>query len=1277
MNFIQSLLRKILNVCHKCEEWMTRYLVETDENANTRYGALTPKYIADDTVSEYFNALDFAFSRNDVKNIAVTGSYGAGKSTVIFSYLKKNYNDEYINVSLAGFDMSGQEGTVSPTPQEVEMSILQQILYKKNRDALPDSRIDRIQNRNANHTWSVFYSMLKLFIPLLAFSTILFLDKFNNYLKIPDEWSQFFNEHTNVRLVVLIILFLISLLSLTRILSGIGIFDKKVNLNKIAFLSGEVEFNKQETSSLLNNCLDEIVYFFSKLTYRVVVFEDLDRLGTPEIFVKLREINKIVNNNIPQDNPVRFIYAVRDDIFLGADVRTKFFDFIMPVIPVMDSRNAYSLLTTKMGSFPAEGGACLRHTAPYITDMRSLQNITNEYNIFCEIVDNKTDSIKLYALVFYKNIYSQDYSLTDKLTGVLYSFVRDYRTRKLHEYYFTRLENDLSALNEKLILLSEEKEASPEEVRNSIICRMVPKSLWGMIFFSTPQRSNGYGLSYSSQDGNSLVSNEDTFMSYFSGEGKVIIGYRSANNYVEIPDEEKQEVSKEYQERKSRTGEIKEKSYRDLLLEIGRKKEEIRRRNSISLGELIKLLEREKFEELAVSYLNDMKQHDYVSKQQLNVLSKDMRNGGFNALYLLLRDGYLQQDFMMYRSIFHKGAISENDNDYLKLLGQDPSYVKVNADIYIDNEELVISEIIAQNRIHHEGALHYQIIEKMMSMQDAHLNEMIATLFGGVSSHIIGVFSVLHDRFSEVSSFDNFVVISLETNRYLDKMISVLRNIECTDIVADISVSMISQVSPEISLDKEAYRKFVMSSGSGLLSLLRADNAKGFMEKTRQLSVSYDELITPISEIEIDSVNFIAQNNMYRITRHNISVVLSVLLRDKNVSLEEINSTPFTLIVQHTLTPVQEFIDRQIDVFVREVFILSDEKTDSIITMLNHPQLSDAMKANIVRSMTFALDELSQIADGPDTLEQGNTLSYHDLFYCYDRVAPAWTALQEYLLEECDLNTLTNYVTRHVDILCQNGPGSLEGEEYDQLFVKIICNETFDDDVYSRIMKHVEVLSDRIDARLTQKGFTRLVMLNKLPLEEETFIGISDLYIAQYADLRNIFLTWFIQYKDVFMGNTDLFLRKEDNETFFCSLMADVLNNIQFREDERAGLVIQYQEVWLSDSEPVIAIPLNIMLLVINTTDSEVLKIKMIAMLMHAGYKNKTDISTLVNKLSEPELSRIFNNKREASVALTNSEIYLPLLESLKEGEIINKYELMEDGKYHISIWSRQYNEEE
>ncbi|WP_353255082.1 MULTISPECIES: hypothetical protein [Pantoea] len=45
-------------------------------------------------MNEYFKALDFAFSKKDVKKIAVTGPYGAGKSTVILSYLVSRLKKE-------------------------------------------------------------------------------------------------------------------------------------------------------------------------------------------------------------------------------------------------------------------------------------------------------------------------------------------------------------------------------------------------------------------------------------------------------------------------------------------------------------------------------------------------------------------------------------------------------------------------------------------------------------------------------------------------------------------------------------------------------------------------------------------------------------------------------------------------------------------------------------------------------------------------------------------------------------------------------------------------------------------------------------------------------------------------------------------------------------------------------------------------------------------------------------------------------------------------------
>ncbi|EFH8703717.1 hypothetical protein GFZ72_24495, partial [Escherichia coli] len=111
-------------------------------------------------------------------------------------------------------------------------------------------------------------------------------------------------------------------------------------LDKVDLLKGAVT-TRASSPSLLNVYIDEIVYFFDSTKYDVVIFEDLDRFNNGRIFVKLREINQIINNCLSDRKPVKFIYAVRDGIFNSAESRTKFFDFVMPVIPVMDNQNAY------------------------------------------------------------------------------------------------------------------------------------------------------------------------------------------------------------------------------------------------------------------------------------------------------------------------------------------------------------------------------------------------------------------------------------------------------------------------------------------------------------------------------------------------------------------------------------------------------------------------------------------------------------------------------------------------------------------------------------------------------------------------------------------------------------------------------------------------------------------------------------------------------------------------------------------------------------------------
>ncbi|MEX6036167.1 hypothetical protein AB6H00_02615 [Providencia hangzhouensis] len=363
--------------------WLAKEASAADREQREIYDTLTPKIITDSSVKPYFDALDFAFAKQDVKNIAITGPYGAGKSTVILSYLKTQLKQDFINVSLADFSLSGKSGEAPLENAEIELSILQQILYKENKDNLPDSRIDRIQNRNKKHIFSLFQAVLTVVVPLLLLAVTLFPKKILSLFDISEATLATIIHASSERLIISGVMGLISLFFIVRIASKAGIFDKKLKLSKIAFFQGSADMATQESSSLLNNCLDEIVYFFSRSNYKIVVFEDLDRLGNTEVFVKLREINQIVNNNF-QNKPVRFIYACRDDIFLGADIRTKFFDFILPVIPVMDARNAYTHLKNKLKGFPHDSQALLKQMSMYISDMRSLQNIVNEFNLFSQ-----------------------------------------------------------------------------------------------------------------------------------------------------------------------------------------------------------------------------------------------------------------------------------------------------------------------------------------------------------------------------------------------------------------------------------------------------------------------------------------------------------------------------------------------------------------------------------------------------------------------------------------------------------------------------------------------------------------------------------------------------------------------------------------------------------------------------------------------------------------------------------------------------------------------------
>ena len=145
-------------------------------------------------------------------------------------------------------------------------------------------------------------------------------------------------------------------------------------LNQIKIAGGEIQI--KDENSIFNQHLDEILYFFQCTKYNTVIIEDLDRFNTSDIFLKLRELNFLLNQSNIIEREIKFVYAIKDDMFNDAS-RTKFFDYITTVIPVISPYNSKDVLRKallELGHSDNEiDDATIREVAFFIDDMRLLQ----------------------------------------------------------------------------------------------------------------------------------------------------------------------------------------------------------------------------------------------------------------------------------------------------------------------------------------------------------------------------------------------------------------------------------------------------------------------------------------------------------------------------------------------------------------------------------------------------------------------------------------------------------------------------------------------------------------------------------------------------------------------------------------------------------------------------------------------------------------------------------------------------------------------------------------
>lgn len=640
---------------------------------------LTP-IILTEGMTGYETVRDIEEKLNDpeVFNIAITGPYGSGKSTVLKS-LKTLYpdNHKYLTISLASLTGDNEEDLKegkkldSEEQQKVEYSLLQQLIYKEKPETLPNSRFRRIVGKSICKSVWFGLSIIALIMSFL----VVFEPK---WLRV-ESFCQFFDLGSTRNLVFDIVC---SFYMLLFIFKTAAYAYRHSTINRVRALNvRDVKIELNQDSSVFNKHLEEIVYFFETTGYNVVIIEDLDRFRCPEIFQKLREINFLLRQSEvlkAQNRHVKFIYAIKDDLFKDAE-RTKFFDYIATVTPVVNPKNSCEKLTQEL----TERGysldkETLRDLSEFVDDMRMLKNVANEFQQYMERLSKSStpNQEKLLAMIIYKNHHPDGFGQLHYKKGKVYEFI----SKKAE---WTRIAID-KVITPRLEMWQKKREDVVSTQRFTL-------KQWRMIYMelyrehlTSPLTSIYVQNAY--HNIKAFIDSPDLFESLISKRNISYRYYQFNRNQDATADIDFSELEKSVDDKIGymRRKELAETSTTEIDNEIRKVREEEKRLRNFKL---IKLLVQ----------FPEIKESDEFKKIGLSPL-----------MVHFLQRGYIDETYYDYLTVFDGTTMSLSDRDLLSRIKQNSPQVTYDEPIddikaFVDELPLFVFE--------YRSVLNYQIVD--------------------------------------------------------------------------------------------------------------------------------------------------------------------------------------------------------------------------------------------------------------------------------------------------------------------------------------------------------------------------------------------------------------------------------------------------------------------------------------------------------------------------------------------------------------------------------------
>lgn len=1001
--------------------------------AGSRYVDLAPTDQAD-PAGVYSTALTKATSNPRVMNIALTGPYGSGKSSIIKSFLK-GYKRPVLQISLAAFlpealpEAGATSGKVGR--QEIERSILQQMLYGADARRLPLSRFKRIQSPGR---WSMLAS---LFIILGVISCWHLFQQRDAIMA-----GTYFRPLAVANWLNLLA-FAIGGGFIWKVIHHLYIASFGISLKSISLKDIEITPKAATEESILNRHLDEIIYFFQSTQYDLVVIEDLDRFNNSDIFVTLREINSLVNANLRGKRHIRFLYALRDDMFVNTD-RTKFFEFIIPVIPIINSSNSIDKVLEQGKRLSLDDRLdhqFLREVSRYLNDLRLIQNIFNEYAIYVANLEteneNNLDVNKLLAVLIYKNVFPSDFESLHRGKGNLAEVLRSHdqniaasESRYMHE--ISRLE--------KLV------EDGERQLPNNLteLRRIYAMAIVEMM----PEGGSRVGLDRNTMIPlNNLASNERFDILVESAQVQVHTnqGYYQQIQLTGL--QAKIDPHRTFQQRKE---------------DIEKKSAAFREASLKQIREL-----RAKLSTLRMAKFNEVIRDN---ADETDALFDKFGEGADLARFLVL-EGHLDDTYYQYTSLFHSGRLSPSDN---KFLIQIRGFRTPDPDFQIDNPKEVIAAMRAED-FSRDYVLNVTIVDCLLAdpsvyeTQTRRLLDFIASDFDACEKFL----SSYYARGKAVTA-----LISMLATTWPGFAAAAVTSAGSLMHVARI----ISHLSDARLKDFASRRPALTDFISTRLADILTQGVDFPAERLRLLDVEATDLAAVAAHPAVMRVLF--DEGLYQLSIDNLEFILRAVLGIDDY--DRAREQNYTVALKSGSEPLLSKIDVCFDEYLRNVLLrLPDNRKESVSTIQRVIGRSDVeleLMVEFLEKQAAALPTLDQV---PGTL--------HATLFQIHKIEATWENCLNFLGgENYDAETLVQFLNSAEALRALAGQKVSGGDQAAPLRKFIIENDALSDEAYAA---YVGALPRRFTAFPQNLGAEKtkiLVDLNAIHFSASNLAHLSE-----------------------------------------------------------------------------------------------------------------------------------------------------------------------------------------